>query len=139
MHLKLSRKDYINKVGKKILGKDECPFCDPDESINKLVWKWDFWNVVVNMAPYTWNDNHIMATPKKHKKFFYELDENELLELKKVHEFVKEYYNGWEYFSATRESFWNRSVEHYHTHFFPGKMQEKYIIEMLENQNLVNK
>jgi hypothetical protein len=35
-----------------------------------------------------------MATPKKHKKFFYELDENELLELKKVHEFVKEYYNG---------------------------------------------
>lgn len=139
MHKKLSREEYEKVIWSKMVWTENCPFCDPDESINKIVWKWSFWNILVNIAPYTWDDNHIMATPKKHKKFFYELDNQELLELKKVHEFVKQYYKGGEYFSATRESFWNRSVQHYHTHFFPWKISDKKIIEMLDDQGLVKK
>lgn len=139
MHQKLSREEYQKKIWKKMLGENNCPFCEPDETINKIVWKWKSWNIMVNISPYTWDDYHIMATPVKHKKFFYELEDDELLELKKVHEFVRDYYPNGEYFSATRETFWNRSVEHYHTHFFPGKLSDSKMIQMLDEQGLVTK
>lgn len=139
MHLRLSREEYEKMIWGKMLLKDNCPFCVPDENINKVVWRWNYWNILINLAPYTWDDNHIMATPVSHKKFFHEFDNQELLELKKVHEFVQQYYKGWEYFSATRETFGNRSVEHYHTHFLPGKMKQAYIIQMLDEQGLVTK
>jgi diadenosine tetraphosphate (Ap4A) HIT family hydrolase len=29
---------------------------------------------------------------------------------------------------------WNRSVEHIHIHFIPGRLQWKYLRKMLENQ-----
>jgi diadenosine tetraphosphate (Ap4A) HIT family hydrolase len=54
--------------------------------------------------------------------------------MKDIYKFVKEYFWDEKYFSCTRESIANRSVEHIHMHFIPGKLQWKYIRKMLENQ-----
>jgi hypothetical protein len=33
-----------------------------------------------------------MAVPYKHKKYFLELDEDEILEIKSIHQFIKDFY-----------------------------------------------
>lgn len=78
-----------------------------------------------------------MAVPIRHVQFVDELNSNEFSELPQVHAFVKEFFvkDGQEhYFSATRETMGNRSVEHYHMHFVPGILQGKFVRCMLENQ-----
>jgi diadenosine tetraphosphate (Ap4A) HIT family hydrolase len=39
-----------------------------------------------------------------------------------------------DYFSSTRETMGNRSIEHYHMHFLPGRLQGKFLRCMLEGQ-----
>lgn len=75
-----------------------------------------------------------MAVPYIHKRFSHELDQDEIEELKEIYSFMKEYYGEKDYFSSTRETLANRSIEHYHMHFIPGKLQGKYLRKMLEGQ-----
>ena len=87
-----------------------------------------------NFAPYSWNHQHIMAMPKSHKAYAYEFSLEEFQDLQNVHKFVKEFYGNESYFSMTRETLSNRSVEHYHMHFLPGKLSDTPIINMLKDQ-----
>jgi diadenosine tetraphosphate (Ap4A) HIT family hydrolase len=66
----------------------------------------------------------------------YSIDINaeELQELHEIHEFVKGFFWDDNYFSCTRETQSYRSIEHYHTHFIPWKLQWKFIRKMLEGQ-----
>lgn len=75
-----------------------------------------------------------MAIPQAHKAFSYQLSQEELSELHEVYTEIKKLYGEKHYFSCTRESMANRSIEHLHIHFLPGKLQGKYLRKMLENQ-----
>jgi diadenosine tetraphosphate (Ap4A) HIT family hydrolase len=75
-----------------------------------------------------------MAVPYVHKAYSYLLSEAEMEELWEVYRWVKDYYCEKDYFSCTRETLANRSIEHYHMHFLPGALQGKYLRKMLENQ-----
>lgn len=131
----LTREQYHKKKWEvDIYGQDNCPFCHDDDNNNTIVWKWKYWFLVHNLAPYSWNEKHLMALPYEHKKLSIELNDNELLELKDVHKFVKDWFWDEHYFSCTRETLWHRSVEHIHIHFIPGRLQWKYLRKMLENQ-----
>jgi hypothetical protein len=48
------RKIWEEKIKSKILGKDECPFCQkPDKEEKKLIlWQNDFWEIRYNKFPY---------------------------------------------------------------------------------------
>jgi len=128
----LTRKEYHAKKWKKVYGLEDCPFCDK----NKIspIWKWKYWFILRNISPYSWDENHLMAIPYSHKKYSIELSVKELSELKEIHLFVKTFYWEEQYFSSTRETMWNRSVEHIHMHFIPWRLQWKYLRKMLENQ-----
>ena len=73
-----------------------------------------------------------MVIPFEHKKFSHEFSSEEMGELSDVYRFMKDYYGERDYFSATRETMANRSIEHYHMHFIPGKLQGKFLRKMLE-------
>jgi diadenosine tetraphosphate (Ap4A) HIT family hydrolase len=59
----------------------------------------------------------LLAFPKAHKKYFHELSDEEILDQKNIYTFCDEYFEDKQYFSTTRETMSNRSVEHYHIHF----------------------
>ena len=75
-----------------------------------------------------------MAVPYRHNRFSHELDLDEISEMKSIHLFMKGFYGTHDYFSCTRETMANRSIEHLHIHFIPGKLQGKFIRKMLELQ-----
>lgn len=129
-----TRDEYHAKIGYKILGKDECPFCDLQENKARIIWQWKYWYIIHNKYPYSWNEKHLMAVPYRHIKFSRELSQEEFWEMWEIHNKVKEFYGDEDYFSSTRESMGNRSIEHLHMHFIPGKLQGKYLRCMLENQ-----
>lgn len=120
--------------GKKIYGKDDCPFCFPQQEDNERLWNGEYWSIFYNKYPYSWNDQHLMAVPNKHKHFSHELTHDELSELSTVYAFMHDYFWDNHYFSFTRESFANRSVEHLHIHFLVGKLQGRFLRKMLELQ-----
>ncbi len=115
-------------------GKDDCPFCDVDANKESIIWKGKHWFIIHNTFPYTGQKNHLMAVPFIHKKFSHELENFETEELTEVYKQIQKFYAQQIYFSFTRESLANRSVEHLHIHFVPGKLQGKYIRNMLMKQ-----
>jgi len=132
-----TRQEYHNQIGNWVMWEKECPFCDVEKTKNTLIHTFKYWKVILNKYPYSWQENHLMVVPIRHVQFVWELWSDEFSELPKVHEFMKEFYqnNGEkDYFSATRETMWNRSVEHYHMHFIPWRLQGKFLRCMLENQ-----
>ena len=129
-----SRAEYDAHVQDRILGRDECPFCDTDGQSGHIVWKGKSWYILRNLFSYSGDTDHLMAVPYIHKRFSHELDQDEIEELKEIYSFMKEYYGEKDYFSSTRETLANRSIEHYHMHFIPGKLQGKYLRKMLEGQ-----
>lgn len=130
-----TREEYYKRKGDVgIYWKDNCPFCDRENQKWQIVWQWKNWIILHNMFPYSWTEKHIMAVPYEHKLYSTDLSDEELLEMKDIYKFVKEYFWDENYFSATRESIGNRSVEHIHMHFIPWKLQWKYLRKMLENQ-----
>ncbi len=132
-----TRSEYHMNKTTDVLWRNECPFCDNHSTKDTLIHTFDYWKIILNKYPYSGQENHLMAVPIRHTQFVWELNSDEFWELPKVHAFMKEFYdNLWEkdYFSATRETMGNRSVEHYHMHFIPGRLQGKFIRCMLENQ-----
>lgn len=75
-----------------------------------------------------------MAIPKQHIKFAYEIPSEIMAEYPEVEKFVYKYYNGWAYFTFMRESIQNRSLEHIHYHFLPGKINYKHLEYILLEQ-----
>lgn len=131
----LTREEYHKqKWDKKVFWKDDCPFCKIELNIWHTVWKWKYWYILHNTSPYSWNEKHIMAVPYDHLVFSNDLKNEHFLELAEIHRFVKNFFWNEMYFSFTRESMANRSVEHYHLHFLIWKLQWKYLRKMLENQ-----
>ncbi len=131
---KMTLPDKETGDNKKVFWKDDCPFCDVPWKEQNILWKWKYWYFLHNMFPYSGDQDHIMAIPYDHKRYFSELTDDEISELKQVHNFADNFYWDKNYFSCARETFANRSVEHYHIHFIPGKLQGKYLRKMLENQ-----
>lgn len=113
----LTREQYHKIKWKEIYTQEDCPFCKKEENSRNIVREWKYWYILQNLFPYSWNDKHIMAVPYKHKKYSIELSDEEFLELKNIQRFVKDFYIEENYFSCTRETMWNRSVEHLHIHF----------------------
>ena len=107
-----------------------------EDQEENIVWKWKYWYILHNIYPYSGDEGHIMAVPYKHRQFSVELSSQEFAEMKEIQEFVKGFFKGKskDYFSATRETMWNRSVEHVHIHFISWKLQWKYLRKMLQNQ-----
>lgn len=128
------RKSYDDTMRDRILGKDECPFCHISAQKDHTFWKGNYWYILHNIYPYSGDEKHLMAVPYNHKAFSHELDSDEISELSEIYRWMKEFYGEDDYFSCTRETLGNRSIEHYHMHFLPGKLQGKYIRKMLENQ-----
>lgn len=129
-----TREEYHKWKGKELFWKDDCPFCDIEWQKWHIIWKGGFWYILHNLFPYSWTEKHIMAIPYEHKKWSIELTSEELLELKVIYEFAKDWFWEENYFSCTRETMANRSVEHFHIHFVPWKLQGKYLRKMLQNQ-----
>ena len=132
-----TRAEYHEKIWNGVMGKDECPFCNPVETKNTLLETFDHWKIILNKYPYSGQENHLMAVPIRHVQFVGEVNNKEFAELPKVHKFMKDFYEEVgekDYFSATRETMWSRSVEHYHIHFIPGRLQGKFLRCMLQNQ-----
>lgn len=130
----ISREEYDSKRNNKCAWKENCPYCYINTELNTVVYESEYWKIFIALSSYTWDENHLLAFPKVHKKYFLELNDWEILDLKNVHKFCDEYF--WEnnYFSATRETMANRSIEHYHQHFIQWKLQANTIVEMLKNQ-----
>lgn len=133
---KIGTRDEYKKIlwDKKMIGKECCPFCEPDKYVNIVLWRGKHWQIIQNKFPYSGTTEHIMAVPLLHKAFSTELTIEEFWELSEIHSFMKSFFADKHYFSCTRESISNRTIEHLHIHFIPGKLQGKYLRKMLQNQ-----
>lgn len=132
-----TRQDYHKILwDRKMIGRDGCPFCDLESQKDMILWKWKHWFILQNKFPYTGNDQHIMAIPYEHHIHASEFSSDVWSELSAVYTWIQEFYGNTPYFSFTRESSIDdtRSIEHYHTHFCPGKLQGKYLRKMLQKQ-----
>lgn len=130
----LSREEYHKILAwRKILGKEDCPFCLVKDK-NQIYYDWKKWFLLYALSPYSGNDKHLMAVPKRHVCFTRDLTGEEFLELKEIHNIAKDFFKEENYFSTTRETIEARSVEHLHIHFVPWKLQGKFIRKMLELQ-----
>ncbi len=133
-----TREEYyqIKKTHLADMWRNNCPFCDYENAQQKklIVWRGKYWYLLTNKFPYTNSWKHLMAIPYAHKRFSTELNAKEFWEVQEIQDFVKQYFWEQDYFSFTRESFGNRSLEHYHMHFLNGKLQWKFLREMLKWQ-----
>lgn len=120
-----------------LIGQDDCPFCDEKRDAKYILWKWKFWYVKLNKYPYTWNKYHVMVMPIDHYEFSHEVPSENWQEMPKVDAFLKEYFDGHEYFSFTRESFGNRSIKHLHKHVIYWEISPWAIIDTLKEQGKI--
>ncbi len=119
---------------KKRFWKEDCPFCRDIQTGERVYWKWEYWSVLYNSYPYILSGDHFMAIPIRHVTYGHELTSNEWSELSRIQEHLRETFRNVDYFSFTRESLAERSVEHYHMHFIKGDITRRAIIEMLKEQ-----
>ena len=132
----ITRAEYHAKKWKKMYGQDDCPFCNLEERRKEwsVRWEWKYWYILHNTGSYSWDDFHLMAVPYEHIKFAHKLRSEHIAELQEVYRYMKNYFWEKNYFSFTRESIGNRSVEHLHIQFCVWILQGKYLRNMLMNQ-----
>lgn len=106
----------IKLNGAKRFTKDNCPFCHDISNNQRVIWKGKYWAIIHNLYPYVGKNLFTMLVPVQHRVFHEHITAEEFAELPKAYEYLKILYNG-SYFSFTRESLDERSVEHIHTHF----------------------
>ncbi len=129
-----TREEYDALTREKILGHDECPFCDLSWQSGHTLWKGKYWYILQNIFPYSGDGDHLMAVPFEHKSFSSDLSRDEISELHEIYGFMKGYYWEKNYFSCTRETLANRSIEHFHIHFIPWVLKWAFLRKMLELQ-----
>lgn len=119
-----NREEYQKHV--KYMDKNNCPFCKIGKE-HKILYETDYWFVIEALYPYFDAKWHLLATPKKHREFTWQLSKAEFGDFKKVEIFMEKYYFGKEYFSFIRQTKWNKSVEHLHYHYLPWKPGSRVI------------
>ena len=130
-----TRDDLMNKLaGKAMFWEEDCPFCIDLKTNERVLWKWEYWAIIYNKYPYTHWAKHLMLIPIRHARFSHEITSSEYNTLDKAYDFIKNFYEEESYFSFTRESLSQRSVEHVHTHFISGELPRKTLVEMLKEQ-----
>ncbi len=125
---------YKSMWGKEFYWKEGCPFCDIEWQKWHTIWNGKYWYILHNLFPYSWTEKHIMAVPYEHRVYSTDLTQEELAEFKDIYLFAKNFFWEEDYFSCTRETMAIRSLEHFHIHFVPWKLQGSYLIKMLQNQ-----
>lgn len=131
----ISREEYHKKMNwVEILDKDNCPFCKVKDQEWHIIWKWKYFYLLYNLSSYSWDHRHIMAVPYDHIVLSKDLTSNHLTELAEVYKEVEKFFAWESYFSFTRETLLNRSVEHLHMHFLWWKLEWKFLRKMLELQ-----
>ena len=79
-----------------------------------------------------------MAVPKQHIKLAHEIPAEVMAEYPLIEKFVYDFFAESSYFTFMRESLQNRSLEHVHYHFIPGKMNYKHLENLLLEQGFTN-
>lgn len=79
-----------------------------------------------------------MAVPKSHIRLAHEIPPEVMAEYPKIEKFIYDFYNGKPYFTFMRESIQNRSLEHIHYHFLPGKINYKHLEYLMVEQGFTN-
>jgi len=74
------------------MGKEECPFCNVEKTKNTLIYEFIYWKIILNKHPYSGQENHLMAVPKRHFIFAYEMSEEEHSEILEIHKFMRDFY-----------------------------------------------
>ncbi len=113
------RKKYVEKSP--YTTERDCQFCTPlkwDEDL--FINSTEYWIILHNKYPYYWVHENLLAFPKRHIAYTYELNNEELLDFKNVEKFMKNYFWEENYFSFIRQWTWWRSVEHIHYHYLKG-------------------
>jgi len=122
-------------LGKEIIWKKNCPFCKINIDENKLIiWESDLWEIRFNKYPYWWIKKHILLFPKRHVEFTKDLTHEEFIWLKKVNEFINNFFWKKQYFSFMRETFTWRSIKHLHYHYMPGNIYSNDFAQILNKQ-----
>lgn len=99
---------------------NNCPFCNE----KNIVFETEFWKVINNKYAFYYWVKHMLVFPKRHVLFSKDLTENEFSDYKNVENFMsKEFWDVF-YFSFTRQSLWNRKVEHMHYHYITWNPQD---------------
>lgn len=115
---------------------EKCSFCEQQswEAKEYIIWEGKYWFICHNKFPVLWLENQLMAIPKRHVKMAYELNNEEMIEYPTVEKFVYDFYAWGSYFTFMRESLQNRSLEHIHYHFLPGKISYNDLEYFLKKQ-----
>lgn len=132
--MKFKTRDEWSKRQEVLIWRKNCPFCKELREEEYIIWKWKYWYVKQNKYPYTKNNFHVMIIPIEHYEFSHEIPNVNWNEMKEVHTFLESYFKNKEYFSFTRETFWNRSIKHLHMHIIHGKISPWVIMKTLEEQ-----
>jgi hypothetical protein len=130
----ISREEYDANRENKCVWKTNCPYCNINTDLNTVVYESEYWKMFIALSSYTWNKYHLLAFSKVHKKFHKELLDNEILDFKNIYNFCEIYFWNKEYFSTTRETMSNRSIEHYHVHFIEWVLKAEALVDMLNKQ-----
>lgn len=137
MKLESRKKWYELTKWKDCIWRESCPFCIESKEEKKLtIWKWKYWEIKHNKYPYANLKNHLLVIPKRHVENTKNLTIEEFGELKKVEEFMNEYYSNQNYFSFIRETNWWKSIKHLHYHFIPWILYSTHLEKSLIKQNL---
>jgi len=111
----MKREEYDNN--KFYFTLENCPFCTNLDK-NKIIFESKYWFVMHNDYPYFDDTNWLMAIPKRHVKFSFDLNKKEFADFLEIEKFMKKYYQDLgDYFSFVRQTKSNRSVEHLHYHY----------------------
>jgi diadenosine tetraphosphate (Ap4A) HIT family hydrolase len=136
--MKIYHRDIWEQIQPPDLGANGCVFCEPWLEKDYVIFETEHWRVMNNKYPILGLLEHIMAVPKKHIKLAYEIPTEVMAEYPKVEKFVSDFFEWKSYFTFMRESLQNRSLEHIHYHFLPGKMNYKHLEYILLEQGFTN-
>lgn len=136
--MKLLRRDLWEQTQPQDMWASTCVFCEENIEKEYIVFETKHWRVLHNKYPILWLSEHIMAIPKMHIKMAYEIPASVMEEYPEVEAFVYNFFAGKSYFTFMRESLQNRSLEHIHYHFLPGKMNYKHLEYILLEQGFTN-
>lgn len=120
------------------MGNSTCPFCEEYIDRDYVIYETQYWRIIHNKFPVLWLREHIMAIPKAHIKLAYEIPTEVMADYPNIERFVYDFYDGWSYFTFMRESLQNRSLEHIHYHFLPGKINYKHLEYLMCEQGFTN-
>lgn len=129
------RKIWMKKMeGKESIWLENCPFCKDNDNL-WFVKIFNFWYIKKNLYPYNWIKNHLLLFPKRHIEHTKFLNEDELLELKEINNFIEKYFDWENYFSFIRETNWWKSIKHIHYHYLPWILFSNKLEEIMEEQH----